>query len=80
MGRDGEIGAVLTSASIGIKGKQENIFGSNFTYGQTGMASMGDGIFYFSHHGNNKETREFYSNIKKYTFDANSDNLFLIVE
>ena len=79
-GRGGEIGAVLTTATLGVAGKQENIRGTNFAYGQTGMASMGDGIFYFSHHGSNKETREFYSNVKKYAVDTANENIFSIVE
>ena len=77
-GRNGETGLVLTSASLGVKGKQEGIRGTMFSYGQTGMASMGDGTFYFSHHGCNKETHEFYTEINKYILDTDNDNLFLI--
>ena len=79
-GRKGETGPVLTSASLGVQGKQENIRGTAFAYGQTGMASMGDGTFLFSHHGSNKETREFYTNIKKYVVNTEEDNIFLIEE
>ena len=80
IGRDGECGLVLSSAGIGVQGKQKEIRGSNFAYGQTGMASMGEGIFYFSHHGSNKETKEFYTNVKKYVYDAESENVFVIEE
>lgn len=79
-GRKGETGLVLSSATLGVQGKQENLFGSNFAYGQTGMASMGDGRFLFSHHGSNKETREFYTNIKKYVVNTEDDRIFLIEE
>ena len=79
-GRKGETGLVLSSARLGVQGKQENVYGSNFAYGQTGMASMGGGCFCFSHHGNNRETREFFTNIKKYSFDKDSDRIFLINE
>ena len=79
-GRGGETGSVLTTAALGVAGKQKNIRGTNFAYGQTGMASMGNGIFYFSHHGSNKETREFFSTVKKYAVDTASENIFSIIE
>lgn len=79
-GRGGEIGLVLTSAEIGVRGKQENVRGTEFAYGQTGMASMGEGVFYFSHHGSNKETKEFYTNVKKYVYNAESENVFEVKE
>lgn len=77
-GRSGETGLVLTSALFGVKGKQKSIRGAMFSYGQTGMVSMGDGTFYFSHHGSNKENHEFYTEINKYILDTKNDNLFLI--
>lgn len=78
-GREGETGLVLTPAKLGNRGKQENIYGSRFGFGQTGMASMGDGVFYFSHDGY-KGDGLFYTNIHKYTFDEKNTELFVIAE
>ncbi len=80
IGRDSQIGLVLPSAMLGIQGKQADIRGTSFPYGQTGMASMGNGDFYFSHHGGNKDTREFYTHIHKYTLDVANENLFIVKE
>lgn len=79
-GRSGEKGAVLVSAYLGTQGKQENICGTMFEYGQTGMVSMGDGTFYFSHHGQDKENKLFYTNVKKHLLVRGSKNIFSIEE
>ena len=47
LGRDGETGLLLTLAPLGENGK-ENIRGSHFPLGSTGVYSFGDGKFYFS--------------------------------
>lgn len=75
-GRNGETGQVLTSAELGVPGIPPQPFGSKFPYGQTGMASMGGGIFYFSQHGGNKEDKTFCTTIVKYRLNPGSPELF----
>ncbi len=76
IGRNGERGLVLTSAKID-EPDEKGLFGSMFPYGQTGMASMGDGIFYFSYDKRVPETNEFSSVIYKYRY-IGKDPLFTI--
>ena len=78
-GRDGEVGAVLSPAMLGER-DGEYIRGCRFPYGSTGMASLGDGYFYFSEDGRDPEDKAFYTNVRKYRFDKNSNNLFEAVE
>ncbi len=77
VGRSEEQGLVLTSAELGIQGNQQNIRGTMFPYGQTGIASIGEGSFYFSHHGENKDNKTHYSNLYKYTLAPDSEMLFI---
>ncbi len=79
-GRGEEMGAVLVSAKLGKKGKQDGIYGSYFGYGSTGFASMGNGEFYISHEGTNVEKKSFYTNVKKYRYSPESELVFKIVE
>jgi len=60
LGRDGETGRLLTLAPIGQIGK-ENIRGSHFPLGSTGVYSFGNGKFYFSRPLKNKENKTFAS-------------------
>ena len=78
-GRAGEEGLLLSSAKLGESGKDARIFGSNFNWGSTGMAAIGDGIFYFSHNGAIKEEKLFFSNIKKYRLNPKSPEIFELV-
>ena len=78
-GRGGEVGLLLASAHLGEAGKDERIFGSNFNWGSTGMASLGEGLFYFSHNGAIKEEKSFFSNVKKYRFNPKSPEIFDLV-
>lgn len=75
-GRNGETGAVLTSAKLGTVGKNSEIWGVEFPYGSTGMASLGDGTFCFSQQGANKEEKTFSSTVVKYRFSPVSPQLF----
>lgn len=75
-GRGGEEGLVLTSAKLGEAGKDSRIFGSFFPYGATGIASLGDGRFYFSHNGAIREERIFYSHLNLYRYNPDSPALF----
>lgn len=78
LGRKGEEGLVLTSAKMG-EYDEKGVYGSMFPYGQTGMASMGDGTFYFSRDLRLLETKEFASEIYKYRY-TDKENLFIIEE
>lgn len=74
-GRCGEIGEVVSSRHLG-QSDVDGIFGCHFPFGSTGMASLGDGYFYFSEPGGRKEERVFYSSIRKYKLDFNREDLF----
>ena len=78
IGRGGERGLILTSARLGVEGRQEGIRGSHFEYGSTGMASMGGGIFYFSHNGANDDG--FFTSIVKYKYAPHSEYVFERIE
>ena len=63
-GLDGEKGLVLSLKEAGVCDK--GMYGSRFPYGSTGMISLGDGRFYFSHdHG---ENGEYESHIRLYRY------------
>ena len=79
-GRGGEVGLVLASAEIGANGRDPRIFGSHFRWGSTGMASLGDGFFYFSEDGRMPEEKLFFTNIVKYRYSPESPELFERVE
>ena len=77
MGRGGECGMVLSAAKLGIRDASgKEIWGSHFPYGQTGMISLGNQEFYFSHPSSIKEERIYSSTVVKYRFDANDTELF----
>lgn len=75
IGRKGEKGLVLTSAKLGVMGKQEGIYGTNFPYGATGMASMGNGVFYFSHDGYDSD-KGYFTTVTKYRYAPNGSEIF----
>jgi len=75
-GRQGECGAVLTSANLGILDASGKVWGSHFPYGQTGMISLGNGEFYFSHPDSIKEQKIYSSTVVKYRFDSTDPDLF----
>jgi hypothetical protein len=75
-GRGNEIGAVLSCASLGELGTDGSIRGVHFPYGATGIASLSDGTFYFSHSAANKEERTFSSTLVKYRFSSEEPSLF----
>ncbi|MDY3302692.1 MAG: hypothetical protein SOW78_00195 [Clostridia bacterium] len=75
-GRNGETGLLLTSAAIGTQGRQKEIYGTRFPYGQTGMASLGNGIFCFSQPGHNRIERTFSTKIRQYAYTENDPFVF----
>lgn len=77
IGRGGEIGLVLSSATVGKEGKHDGIYGTYFPYGSTGMASLGDGIFCFSQNGRGEDG--FFTTVKKYKYAPEDKDLFIEV-
>ena len=75
-GRPGETGMLLTSAKIGEGQRNDRIYGSHFKWGSTGIASLGNGDFYISHHGIIKEEELHFANLKLYHFDPNHPEWF----
>ncbi len=66
LGCAGEVGEVLALRQTGLFDEASGIYGYEFRYGTTGMASLGDGYFYFSEdHG---ENGEFDSHIRLYRY------------
>lgn len=77
-GRGGETGLLLTSAQIGQGQKEGRIYGSHFRWGSTGLASLGDGTFYISHHGAVKEEGLHHTVLKRYRFDPGDPEWFCL--
>ena len=78
-GRDGERGLLLTSAKIGQGQKSGRIYGSHFNWGSTGIAALGNGIFYISHNGAIKEAHLQFTHLKLYSFDPNNPEWFRLL-
>lgn len=78
-GRGGETGLLLTSAKIGEGQKENRIYGSHFRWGSTGIASLGDGTFYISHHGAVKEEALHFTNLKRYCFAPDHPEWFRLM-
>lgn len=80
VGRGNETGLLLTSASIGSAENDSGIYGTHFDRGSTGIASLGNGTFYISHHGQNEDGTLQFTNVKRYQFDPNHPDWFLPIE
>lgn len=78
-GRQGEEGLLLTLASLGEEGLH-GIPGCSFPLGSTGVASLGDGLFYFSKPVSNKEEKTFSSEVGLYRMDNAQPQLFVEAE
>lgn len=78
-----EDGLVLTLKKSGAYDEANDVWGLTFPKGQTGMASLGDGYFYFSHDQREKiDEKKYHSTeIKMYKFTGdNSENPFVLCE
>lgn len=76
-GRNGETGLLLACAEVGEHDpNHEGIRGCRFPLGQTGIAALGNGLFYFSVPSSNKEERSHASTLVLHQFDANHPLLF----
>lgn len=77
-GRGGEEGLVIFCAKLGQSDRDGEVWGSRFPYGATGIASLGDGLFYFSENGAIKEEKIFFSHLRKYRFTPDDPSLFTL--
>ena len=77
VGRDGERGLVLALADLGEEGAR-GIHGSRFPHGSTGVASLGDGRFYFSipYSESREDGKYFGSDLTLYRYAPDSKELF----
>ena len=66
---------VLSLANMGQEGKN-NIYGSYFMYGSTGMYSFGNGYYYFSHNGHDGIDQ--FTNVKLYKY-VGGTNIFELI-
>ena len=68
-----EEGLVLTLKKSGAYDEANDVWGLTFPKGQTGMASLGDGYFYFSHDRKEMidERRHHSTEIKLYKYTDN---------
>ncbi len=73
-----EQGMVLTSAKLGQE--DNGIYGSMFPYGATGIYSLGNGTFYFSENGYDKEKKLFYTHLQAYRLESDALALFMKLE
>ena len=56
-GLDGEMGLMLSPAPAGVLHAPSGIRGFRFPWGSTGIHALGDGRFYFSHHGKTEDKK-----------------------
>lgn len=64
-----ERGEVLSLAKDGIFDESSGVYGFDFPHGSTGIASLGDGYYYFSQHWVNKEADEAGTDVYLYRYD-----------
>lgn len=74
-GREGEVGMTLTLTRCGEDAAYPR--GIDFPYGQTGIFAFGDGTYYFSQDGRDRERGVFYTTVTKYQIDFENENLFV---
>lgn len=80
-GRESERGLVLAHAAGGMQNQNPVVRGYAFPHGDTGMVAFGDGLYYFSHDGYNREEKRFFSDLKLYkAVPDGSAELFAEVE
>ena len=63
-------GEVLTLAEKGELDEKSGVYGWHFNVGSTGIASLGDGRYYFSHNHEDWQNRLYYSDICLYRWDG----------
>ena len=78
IGRGDEVGAQLTLGDP--VGTGEEIPGSAFPLGSTGVWAAGDGTFFFSTPGRNKEEKTFNSTVNRYCMNTDCAECFVLCE
>lgn len=66
---------VLSLAPIGCQGYQEGIYGWDFNLGSTGIAALGDGLFYISRNGTTRQGHQF-CDLRLYRWTGNAEMPF----
>ena len=62
-GLGGEQGLLLSAAKDGVLHEESGIRGFRFKWGSTGIHSLGDGRFYFSHNGRTAEPERLHTSV-----------------
>ena len=75
---NGVEGELLTLSNDGEYDEKSGVRGWYFNVGSTGIASLGDGFYYFSHNREDYQNRKFFSDIRLYGWDGKSP--FSIIE
>ena len=68
----GITGEALTLARDGEYDEKSGVYGWHFNVGSTGIASLGNGLYYFSHNREDYRNKMFYSDICLYKWDGKS--------
>lgn len=66
---------VLSLAETGCQGYQQDIYGWDFNLGSTGIAAIGNGLFYISHNGSTKQGHQF-CDLRLYKWTGNAEKPF----
>ena len=75
IGRNGEMGLLLSPLKIGEVCEESGAYGSYFPLGSTGMVSLGGGEYLFSEPAS-PEPKYYCSTVKKYRFNSEKKDLF----
>lgn len=67
---------VLPLSDKGIQGPTKGEHGWRFPYGSTGLNSLGNGLFYISEEGKNKDTKRQYTHIHLYRWTGRPEQPF----
>lgn len=66
---------MLSLKKTGLYHTDSGIYGYDFPHGSTGICSLGNGYFYFSHAGITEDGQQF-TDIRLYRYTGRDDDLF----
>ena len=72
----GEKGWLVPLSEAGLYDEASGIYGWNFKWGSTGLCPIGDGLWYISENGKDRETGLQYCNARLYKWTGNDDRPF----
>jgi len=79
-GLGGEQGLLLSAAPDGVLHEESGVRGFRFKWGSTGIHSLGDGRFYFSHSGRTPEPEKLHTSVAHlYRYTGEGEDGFLPV-